>query len=198
MAKNSRNYRADDAEQGPGTTHAGSDLDNDESALFRSAVGNVAHVPNPRRTPSQATPSPKPQMREADERAVIDELLDTPPPPDIETGDELVYAREGVQHRVLKKLRRGQYRCQDELDLHGMVVNDARETFAAFLQEAVAAGYGCVRIIHGKGNRSGHRGPVLKTRVAGWLRQRDEVLAFSSTPANDGGTGAVYVLLRSR
>ncbi|NNC23340.1 DNA mismatch repair protein MutS [Salinisphaera sp. USBA-960] len=170
----------------------------DEQALFRATVGPVAAVNTPRRAPSQSRPSTQPCMREADEQAVLDELLDTPPPPEVETGDELHFARAGLQHRVMNKLRRGHYRCQAELDLHGMVVDVARQAFAEFLHEATSAGYGCVRIVHGKGNRSGHGGPVLKTRVAGWLRQRDEVLAFASTPPNDGGTGAVYVLLRRR
>ncbi len=172
--------------------------DANEQALFRAAVGAVSAVPNPRKTPARRQPSTQPRMQEADERAVLDELLDTPPPPDVETGDELFFARDGIQHRVIQKLRRGRYRCQAQLDLHGMVVGAARQAFIEFMRDACDAGFGCVRIVHGKGNRSGNRGPVLKSKVAGWLRQRNEVLAFVSTPPNDGGTGAVYVLLRRR
>lgn len=172
-------------------------ISDDDSALFRDAVGPVAQLPGGRRrTPWRRMPSPRPAMREADEQAVIGELLDTPPPDDIETGDDLHHRREGVQLAVMRKLRRGQYRCQAELDLHGMVVDVARHCLAVFLREAIDRGYRCVRIVHGKGLRSGNRGPVLKVKVAGWLRQRDEVLAYCSARENDGGTGAVYVLLR--
>lgn len=180
--------------------HAGERSDTvsaEDRALFRSSVGPVAGVSSgTRRRPSKPMPSARPLMREADERAVIGELLDTPPPEDIETGDDLHYRSEGVQLSVMRRLRRGQYRCQAEIDLHGMIVDVARQSLAIFLREALDADYRCVRIVHGKGLRSGHRGPVLKTKVAGWLRQRREVLAYCSARPNDGGTGALYVLLR--
>lgn len=167
-----------------------------DRSLFRDAVGPVAGVDRaPRRKRERPLPSARPAMREADERAVIGELLDEPPP-DVETGDDLVYRSEGVQLSVMRRLRRGRYRCQAEIDLHGMVVDVARHCLAVFLRDALDRDYRCVRIVHGKGLRSGHRGPVLKTKVAGWLRQRNEVLAFCSARPNDGGTGAVYVLMR--
>lgn len=168
-----------------------------DRALFREAVGPVADVDSGQRhAPQRPMPSARPAMREADEQAVIGELLDTPPPDYIETGDDLFHRREGVQLSVMRKLRRGQYRCEAEIDLHGMIVNVARHCLAVFLREALDRDYRCVRIVHGKGLRSGNRGPVLKTKVAGWLRQRDEVLAYCSARDHDGGTGAVYVLLR--
>ncbi len=172
-------------------------ISDDDSALFREAVGPVARLAKgKRRAPWRRMPSPRPAMREADEQAVIGELLDTPPPDDVETGDDLFHRREGVQLSVMRKLRRGQYRCQAEIDLHGMIVDVARHCLAVFLREALDRDYRCVRVVHGKGLRSGNRGPVLKVKVAGWLRQRDEVLAYCSARENDGGTGAVYVLLR--
>ena len=171
-------------------------VDDEDSTLFRKAVGPVDRLDRGRqRRPRRTLPSARPIMREADERAVIGELLDDPPP-DIETGDDLHHRREGIQLSVMRRLRRGHYRCQAELDLHGMVVDVARHCLAVFLGEALDRNYRCVRIIHGKGLRSGHRGPILKTKVAGWLRQRDEVLAYCSARAVDGGTGALYVLLR--
>lgn len=177
--------------------HAGDNISADDAALFRQSVGTVARVDRGRRRrPWRRVPSARPAMREADEQAVIGELLDTPPPEDIQTGDDLWHRREGVQLATMRKLRRGHYRCQAELDLHGMVVDVARHCLAVFLREALDSGYRCVRIVHGKGLRSGSRGPVLKIKVAGWLRQRDEVLAYCSARENDGGTGAVYVLLR--
>lgn len=174
-------------------------ISDDDAAVFRSAVGCVSEIRRTRRAPQRTLPSTRPRMREADEAAVMTELLvDAPPDPDIETGDDLVHYRPGVQRSVLRRLRRGHYRCQAEIDLHGMVVGVARRCLAEFLQESLDRGYRCVRVVHGKGLRSGHRGPVLKTKVAGWLRQRDEVLAYSSARPVDGGTGALYVLLKKR
>lgn len=171
-------------------------IDDDDSILFRNTIGPVAPLDRGRRRrPGRRLPSSRPLMREADEQAVLGELLDDPPP-DIETGDDLYHRRPGVQHAVMRRLRRGHYRCQAELDLHGMVVDVARRCLAEFLRDVIARDYRCVRIVHGKGLRSGHRGPILKQKVAGWLRQRDEVLAYCSARATDGGTGAVYVLLR--
>lgn len=172
-------------------------LSAEERALFRDQVGGVTPVPQTTRAPQRALPSARPRMREADEAAVMAEIFDTAPPdPDLETGDELLHRQAGVQHSVVRRLRRGHYRCQAEIDLHGMVVAVARRCLAEFLHESLARGYRCVRVVHGKGLRSGHRGPVLKAKVAHWLRQRAEVLAYSSARPTDGGTGALYVLLR--
>lgn len=172
-------------------------ISDEDSALFRSMVGPVAEVRYRRREPRRRLPSTRPRMREADDAAVMAELLvDAPPDPDVETGDDIVHRRPGVQHAVIRRLRRGHYRCQAEIDLHGMVVEVARRCLTEFLQDALDRGYRCVRVVHGKGLRSGNRGPVLKVKVAGWLRQRDEVLAYVSARPVDGGTGALYVLLR--
>ena len=116
-------------------------------------------------------------------------------PEDMETGEELTFRRTFVRPGILRRLRRGHYPCTDELDLHGLTVPEARRALGEFLAEALRGGHRCVRIIHGKGLRSGHRGPVLKSRVGRWLMRRDEVLAYSSARPVDGGTGAVYVLL---
>src|SRR5699024_2299430 len=139
--------------------------------------------------------SAQPHQTLTDEKAVIEALLDTPPI-DIETGDHLDCRRNGLQLAILRKLRRGHYSCQGELDLPGMTVAMARRAQAVFLYDARAGNWRCVRIVHGKGLRSGNRGPVLKGKIGGWLRRRDEVLAFCTTPDNDGGTGAIYVLLK--
>lgn len=168
-----------------------------DSALFRDAVGRVKSLPDGQKRVQERIPPPstRPRQTEADENAVIDELLDAPPI-DIETGDNLSWRRNGIQSSVVRKLRRGHYSCQKELDLHGMTVSLARDHLARFLHDARTHDWRCVRVVHGKGLRSGNRGPVLKARVGGWLRQCDQVLAFCSTPDHDGGTGAVYVLLR--
>jgi DNA-nicking Smr family endonuclease len=115
--------------------------------------------------------------------------------PALAGGEELVFHRPGVQGPILRKLRRGQYRVQAEIDLHGLTVVEAKQALRQFLAEALDRHIRCVRIIHGKGLRSGHRGPVLKGAVSSVLRRTGPVLAYVSARQVDGGTGAVYVLL---
>lgn len=171
---------------------------NEDKELFRKAVADA--VPLERRPVPPRGPRPKPhaRMREADERRALAETLDDPRHPD-EFGAEpdLAYAAPGVQRRILLRLRRGRIPVRAVLDLHGMTLPMARREFARFLAEADERGFDCVRIVHGKGYRSGPRGPVLKRAVARWLSRRREVLAYTSARPVDGGTGAVHVLLRS-
>lgn len=172
------------------------EISDEERSLFRREMDGVAPVTeSTRRRPERDLPSDRPHSKEADEAAVMAEMLDDDPE-ERDTGENLYFARAGVQHSVMRRLGRGNYRCQAELDLHGLFVDVARERVARFLHESREAGYGCVRIIHGKGLRSGNRGPVLRNKLAAWLRRRNEVLAYCSARRVDGGTGAVYVLLR--
>ncbi len=114
------------------------------------------------------------------------------------TGDgALSFQRPGVRIQVMRRLRRGLYPIEDELDLHGLTQTAARDRLADFIARCRERGCRCVRIIHGKGYRSGVRGPVLKTAVNLWLRRHADVIAFVSARAIDGGAGAMYVLLRA-
>lgn len=115
----------------------------------------------------------------------------------IETGDELIFSRPGIQKRVFQDLRRGKMKIELELDLHGQTVRHAQNTLDKFFHDCRYREVRCVRIIHGKGYGSEGKQPVLKQKVNMWLRQRQDVLAFCSATSRDGGTGAVYVLLRS-
>jgi DNA-nicking Smr family endonuclease len=116
---------------------------------------------------------------------------------DAVTGDQaLAFQRAGVRTQVMRRLRRGLYPIDDELDLHGLSQTAARDQLAEFIARSRDRGCRCVRIIHGKGYRSGARGPVLKTAVNLWLRRHSDVVAFVSARAMDGGAGALYVLLR--
>lgn len=168
----------------------------EETALFRATVGEVRPV-NTRRQPLPGpAPPAKARFSRADEFAVLDESLSTPAGDiGLESGEELSFRRPHVSLRVLRSLRRGSYAIQDELDLHGMTAAEARAGLRSFLATAQSRRFRCVRIVHGKGLRSGPAGPVLKISVNRWLRQWDAVLAFCSAPTRDGGTGAVYVLL---
>lgn len=172
-------------------------IDDDEAALFRDAVRDARPLRVSRPDSPRKRPAPKAHFARQDRQAVLVESLDVPST-DIgtETGESLVYRREGVPESVLRKLRRGAYRVDDEIDLHGMIVSEAKAALRAFLVEALGRGHRCVRIVHGKGLRSGPRGPVLKSTVNALLRRLDAVLAFTSARQVDGGTGAIYVLLQ--
>lgn len=167
--------------------------------IFRDAVRGTKPLEQDRVAPHRPRRRPVPEQRLRDEQAVMQSLLsDDYEPAEIETGEELLYVRPGLQRLVVRRLRRGQFAIEAELDLHGNTVPQARERMNAFLHAARAGGKRCVRIIHGKGKSSEGRLPVLKGKVNAWLRQKDEVLAFCSARPNDGGTGAVYVLLRKK
>ena len=172
----------------------------DDGAVFEQLLTNVTPLPDHGRV-VHARPKrkPIPVQRLRDERAALADSLSDHITWDIgtETGEELVYLRNGMSRQILRKLRRGHWVIQDELDLHGLTSVEARALLVEFLNACIRSGALCVRIVHGKGLRSKNREPVLKTKVANWLIQRDEVLAFCQARQADGGGGAVVVLLKS-
>lgn len=170
--------------------------DDDLSAFKAAMLGVKTQSPSERVARITAPPPPTPRQSAADDAAVLAELLNGPDPDYFESGDTLSYRAEGVQERVLRQLRRGGFRLDAELDLHGLNRDKARAAVAAFLAECRDLDRRCVRIIHGKGNGSPNTGPVLKRQLDGWLRKVRDVLAFCSARPEDGGSGALYVLLR--
>jgi DNA-nicking Smr family endonuclease len=175
-----------------------SDPENDDVHLFRQAVQDVKPIAPERPAAPRRAPAPRARFTRADRYAVLQEsLAGGSDDPAAAAGDELVFHRAGLQSPVLRKLRRGQYRVEAELDLHGHSVVAAKHALREFLTDALHSHMRCVRIIHGKGLRSGHRGPVLKSAVSGVLRRTGAVVAYVSARPVDGGTGAVYVLLSS-
>lgn len=172
-------------------------LSAEEQRLFLEAVSDVRPLVTDTVEPLLPSPPPIPQQRLRDEAAVMPDIFsDDFALDELETGEELLHWRPGLQHQVLRKLRRGHYSVGAELDLHGFTVVEARQALAAFLDHCRGAQVRCVRIIHGKGNGSLNRLPVLKGKVSHWLRQCDQVLAYASARPADGGTGALYVLLK--
>ncbi|SRR6056297_1896262 len=170
----------------------------DERALFRAEIGQVKRVRSHRDHSRPDAPKPVPVQRQQDEQAVLDELAHGPVDfSQVETGEEISYLRPGLQRRLLTRLRRGHWRVQDEIDLHEMNVAVASQSMREFLEHSRKAGLTCIKIIHGKGLRSGPGGPQLKRLAAGLLARHSRVCAFASAPPRDGGTGAVYVLLDS-
>ena len=113
----------------------------------------------------------------------------------LDIDETLSFRRPGVGIDVTRKLRKGHWTIQRELDLHGLRREDAREALAAFIRESVKQGLRCVRVVHGKGLGSPGKTPVLKGKVQGWLIQKNEVLAFVQAKPAEGGAGAMLVLL---
>ncbi|MBB3226900.1 DNA-nicking Smr family endonuclease [Luteibacter sp. Sphag1AF] len=173
-------------------------VDDQDSRLFREAIGDVRPMQPVEAAPGKPRPAPHPHMRDADEAAVPAELLLMDfDPADLEVGEELSYLRDGYPPKVLRQLKRGQFSIQADVDLHQMNAAAAQMTIAEFLAECHHEGIRCVRIIHGKGLRSKAQGPVLKGLTDRLLRRRDDVVAFASARAMQGGTGAVVVLLKA-
>ena len=172
----------------------------DGAMLFRRAVADVVPLPPSNRV-ERTRPRPKPIARQRlrDEQQVLVDALSDPWDWEaaISTGEELVFSRPGVPTAALRKLRRGGWVIQGELDLHGHTGDEARVALAAFLNRCMKDDRRCVRIIHGKGHGSKNRLPVLKNKVRHWLTQREDVLAFCQARTVDGGAGAVIVLLKS-
>ena len=171
----------------------------DEAELFRAAVSDVVPLTGTARIEHvRLLPRPVPAQRLRDEREALNESLTGQVAWDagMETGEELSYARNGVGAHTLSKLRRGHWATQDELDLHGLTVEQAHSALAEFLNRSIHRGLRCLRIIHGKGLRSKNREPVLKPKLGAWLIKRDEILAFCQARSADDDGGAVVVLLR--
>ncbi len=165
--------------------------------LFRNAVKTSTPIKNESNQPYKNKPKPKAIHSRQDNKEVLIESLES----DVEiqelnTTDSLKFYRSGINKKNFKKLARGSYSTQAELDLHGMTINEASKELKLFINHCVNNGYTCVRIIHGKGLGSGGKGPVLKQEVNRLLRRWKQVLAFVSARQIDGGTGAIYVLLK--
>lgn len=171
----------------------------EEQSLFRASVDDVTPLP-PQGTISHAPhpPPPRRRLREDEGYPLTDDLLSDSLAAELPSGEELFFSRNGLQHNVLRRLRRGQFRIDAELDLHGLRVEEARQALSHFLHHCRLEHKQYVRIIHGKGYRSQQNQPVLKAKVNHWLRQREEVLAFCSARPADGGTGALYLLLKRK
>ena len=165
---------------------------------FRRAVAGAEPLVQRRKVQRGQRPAPIARQRLRDEQAALAESLAAPVMLDdaLDSGDELAYLREGVGRDLLRKLRRGYWVVEDELDLHGMNRHMAAISVTEFLRHCRQRRLGCVRIVHGKGRGSHQREPVLKGLLRKWLVRQD-VLAFSQAPAPMGGSGAVLVLLKS-
>ena len=169
----------------------------DDKSLFHMAVDGITPLTQERVQHAKKQLEPEPQFQSYEPADSIDSLYSEEfEPKTISNEDPLSFQRSGVQYRLFNQLRAGQLAVDAELDLHGMTIPIAHQQLAEFIHQCRQERIRCVRIIHGKGWGSKNNQPVLKTKLNSWLQQEQNVLAFCSTPIEDGGTGAVYVLLR--
>jgi DNA-nicking Smr family endonuclease len=171
-----------------------------QEQLFVRSVGAVRPLAERHRQktpPSPTRPAPVPVQQQRDEQAVMREALSDEFDVEtlLDTDEALSFRRPGLGPDVVRKLRRGDWRLQGQLDLHGLRREDARQALADFIREAHKSGWRCVRVVHGKGLGSPGKTPVLKNRVNSWLVQKKEVMAFAQARPADGGAGALVVLL---
>ncbi|WKB52281.1 Smr/MutS family protein [Eleftheria terrae] len=191
--------QAREAQQREAERRAAEERARRERELFVRSVGRItalkerglAEIRRP-------LPEPVPFQRRLDEQEVLREAISDEFDVEslLETDAALSFRRPGISFEVVKRLRRGEWVIQREIDLHGLRRDEAREQLAEFLREAVRHGVRCVRVIHGKGNGSPGREPVLKAKVRSWLVQKNDVIAFVQARASEGGNGALVVLLR--
>ncbi|HET8746943.1 MAG TPA: Smr/MutS family protein [Ramlibacter sp.] len=171
-----------------------------ERNLFQRAAGPVQKLRSHGRVHHPADPvAPIPAQRQLDDQRVLKEAISDEFDAStlLEVDEAMSFRRPGIGIDVARKLRRGEWSIQSEIDLHGLRTDDAREALAGFLREAVRQGQRCVRVVHGKGLGSPGKTPVLKGKVHSWLVQKNEVLAFVQARGDEGGAGAVVVLLRA-
>lgn len=169
----------------------------EDKDLFRNSVGPVEKIEHDSAVFDKPKPPPISQQTQADNDHVLEEFVDPSfTNGETKTEDKLLFQRSGIQKRVMHKLQRGQFAIEMVLDLHGMTVKTAREALKQFLADCRTTNRRCIKIIHGKGYGSKDRLPVLKNKLNQWLQQRDEVMAYCSARPSDGGTGAVYVLIK--
>ena len=167
--------------------------------IFLAAVKNARplNIDVPFTEKTYPKPIAKQFMRD-EKQALRDSLSDDfYPAHELESGEELLYLRTGQSPDVLSKLRRGFWVVQAQIDLHGLISDEAREYVAEFLGSCKKKNVRCVRIVHGKGLGSRNREPVLKHKLRNWLMQKDEVIAYAQAKPEDGGSGAVIVLLKA-
>jgi DNA-nicking Smr family endonuclease len=169
-----------------------------ERHLFRLSVGEVTPMTDAGKVLLQPPPpEPIPRQRELDEQAALEEALSDEMDVEtlLETDEGLSFRRRHIGQDIVRRLRRGQWAIQSQIDLHGLRRDEAREALQAFLRLSRRLGHRCVRVVHGKGLGSPGKSPVLKSRVRAWLIQSRAVLAFVQARASQGGHGAVIVLL---
>ena len=172
-------------------------IEDDENDIFQKEMAQVKPIKSSNKvafSPKRNTAANQSKQSSVTQNYAIDDNFS-----DLVVGDcpeQLSYSRGGLQHSVLKKLRTGKIPVENHLDLHGKTVTEARQALLYFIAECEELNVRCAIVVHGKGYSSPNNKPIIKAHVNHWLREAPAVLAFNSALPSDGGTGAVYVLLK--
>jgi DNA-nicking Smr family endonuclease len=171
-----------------------------EKELFANSVGRVSPlVAEKKANLLPELPPPIPAQKNLDDQAVLREALsdewDTGSL--LDTDEALSFRRPGVGIDVVRKLRKGEWSVQKQLDLHNLRTEEARDALGKFIRESHKNGIRCVRVVHGKGLGSPGKVSVLKPKVQSWLIQKNQVIAFVQATPAQGGAGALVVLLQA-
>lgn len=165
----------------------------DDLAEFRNYAKDIKPLTQNSHTPVPRKKSTK-KIKIKKEIEIDIKLSDSQYFPEI-TSDEIIeFSRPGLQHKILRQLKQGQFPIETVLDLHGMTSQQASAALIQFIDHCQKQNFRSVKIIHGKGRRETL--PILKNKINQWLRQLPMILAFHSAKPNDGGAGAVYILLK--
>lgn len=178
---------------------SGNKQEDDDESLFQKEMAktNTAsrNYQEPRFSPYDHKDKPRVTIR-SHNQPMSTNVPDCGAVDETEQGESVLFVRSGLQNKVIKRLKRGDYPCHWELDLHGRKIHEAETLLEQFLSSAIQQKQSCVLIIHGKGNHSENQKGVIKPFTINWLKQCAEIKAFCSATPKDGGTGAVYVLLK--
>lgn len=172
-----------------------SDITKEEQTTFRQAMKGMKPMDQTKIAPHSNLPAPRVARQKQELDDFENPFSDFENLPEAGSDDILQFNRPGIQHKILRNLRNGKYNVEATLDLHGKTIDEAREALARFLQACHQHGIRHILIIHGKGRQT-HK-PILKNKLNHWLRQTEQVLAFSSATVHDGRGGAMYVLLKA-
>jgi len=179
-------------------------ISDEDKALFNETMKTVKPLRNTTQREPRAPVTPKvgrdlrrprPTSPVLEETPKSDYYLSNHYPDIVSPTTTLTYCSRDMPRKRLQELKNGYIRWEGRLDLHGLRPDAAREALCNFIDRQSNIGHRCLLIIHGKGGRHDEE-PILKNHVNHWLQQLSQVLAFHSAIPRDGGTGAVYVLLK--
>lgn len=174
-------------------------LSEEDIALFQEAVKNVKPLKKSNKVELKKSPLLKRRILQrpgVSKKIIVNELSDHLRET-VTTDQLLFFAQPDLPQKLLRELKQGKIKQGAILDLHGYTVEQARDALLRMINACMKRGIRCFRVIHGKGKLQNTNQPVLKNHVNNWLQQFKHVLAFCSAKPVDGGTGAVYVLLKN-
>ena len=166
----------------------------DEKQLFAEAVGQVKPLLNDtvrliKSGYKSNTSQKNDQAYNKANKAIAQFHFSDEFEPNLNKQGPMKYVREGVDSFEVKNLRRGHYRPDLILDLHGLDQHQAKKELAALLFACQKEHAQCICVVHGIGSH------ILKNKVPHWLVQHPDVMAFHQAPLEWGGNGAILALI---